>query len=227
MRLVFITFGLFLLFCTKFYAQESDTLVIKFSKDLIDKFIFINKINVYGVGVKKPETTQLTFLFTNPPLKKKLIQKIEKDSIAAIEKKPNQIIIKSYSAGPPQYGIEFNYYQLDTVNLKNYNQQKNYYFRAIDNLEKAGATKKQIKSHKKNLLKTLSPPLKQFYVNEKFLKDKNIFEYTGTMKNYDNLLKKLEKHSTTFILLPFDFSWLYNFKYHLIQVQERYILPGL
>ncbi len=77
------------------------------------------------------------------------------------------------------------------------------------------------------MLKTLNPPLIQLFTDESFLKNKTLFEFNGSSENYESFRKELKTHQVYFIQMPQDVSSIYGFKYHFIQVSERYIMPGL
>lgn len=209
---------------------ESDTLLIKFSKDLLGDKVYINTIDIYGNSIKKQSTEKISFLFTSPNLKNDLLKKNRQDSIerAKKDKNPNYIrIIRGYSSGPPLFGIELNHYELDSTGLKSHNNTKAYYDKTIESLRKYGAKEEQIKKHRKNIYATLTPPLKHLYVDKSFLKENNIFEFTGSEDNYLKFLKEVKECDTLFILMPFNISEIYNYDYHLIQVNNRYIAPRL
>lgn len=220
---------IFCLFLSNFSQGQEDTLIIKFSKDLLNDKVYINSIDIYGKKIKKDKTANITFLYTSPQLKNKLTQKNEEDSIAKLErdKNPGLINYKGYSSGPPQFGIQLNYYQLDSIGLKNYIKTKRYYDSSIDNLKNSGVSEEKFSQYKNDLYKTLSPPLKQLYVNENFIKNKSVFQFTGTLESYEKLKNHLEKFEFFFIMLPYSSQSLYNYNYHLIQVKERYIAPEL
>ena len=64
-------------------------------------------------------------------------------------------------------------------------------------------------------------------VEKSFLKGNNIFEFTGSEDNYLKFIKKIKEYDVLFILMPFNISEIYNYDYHLIQVNNRYIAPRL
>ena len=224
LNLVFI---LCIVFCA--YSQKNDTLVINFDEQTINNFIFINKIDIYGKEINKTESTSIKFLFTNQNLKNKLVKKNKRDSVRnskRIKGKPFVSVV-GYSSGPPQFGIELSYYQKDSISLKNYNKTKEHYLKIANSMEKFGATDKKVLNFKQNMLKTIYPPLVQMYADESFLKNKTIFEFDGSEENYENLKKHLKTHEAIFIQMPYNISDVIGFKYHFMQVYEKYILPGL
>lgn len=208
---------------------ESDTLVIRFSKDLLGDKVYINTIDIYGNSIKKQSTEKISFLFTSPNLKNELLKKNRQDSIEQAEKDKdtNYIRIRGYSSGPPLFGIELIHYELDSTELKSFNNTKAYYDKTIKSLIKSGAKEEQVKNYRKNIYATLTPPLKHLYVEKSFLKGNNIFEFTGSEDNYLNFLKEIKEYDSLFILMPYNISEIYNYAFHLIQVNKRYIAPRL
>lgn len=206
------------------FSQKSDTLFIEFSKGKIDKTVFINKMDVYGDTIDSPKKNNLVFLFTNEELLDKLDYKKEQK-----KKYPNRIY--GYSSGPPQYGIELDNYQLDSLGFQSYIKNLSNYKRIENNLKKFDIKnelkKEDLERFDNQMFETLIIPLKDFYVNQQYLNDKKIFTYTGTKTNYEEFQKILKKFRYTFIIIPYDFSEIYSYKYHLKQVKKRYILPGL
>lgn len=210
-------------------SQEKDTLIIRFSDDVIDDFLYINDIDIFGNKIDQSQSSQLKFLFTNQSLKDKLSQKRKQDSIRnskRIKGKPFVSVV-GYSSGPPQFGIELNYYQKDSVSLKSYNKTRNYYLNFAERMKQSGATEKEVSNFKLNMLKTIYPPLIQLFAGESFLKNKTLYEFNGSSENYESFRKELNTHQVYFIQVPYDASSIYGFKYHFIQVRERYIMPGL
>lgn len=228
-RMKYIIPIIFLFFSTNIRAQKPDTLYISFSKDLINKSVFINQIDVFGDSIRNIKSERISFLFTNPDLMLKLKQKIETDSIATEEREKNKNFInyRGYSSGPPQFGIELNYYQRDSLGVNNYNRTKKYYLKSIGDMRKAGATEAQIRAYKKDLFRTLSPPLRQIFVQHSYLENKEVFDYVGTVKSYKALKNYLDTFAKFFVILPYNASELYNYDYHLLGVQKRYIVPGM
>lgn len=222
-----LAFVFCIVFCT--YPQKSDTIVINFDEKTINDFIFINKIDIYGKEINKTESTSIKLLFTNQNLKSKLIEKKKKDSLRYLEKVKGKpfVSVVGYSGNPPQFGIELNYYQKDSISLKSYNKTKEYYLKIANSMEKFGASDEKVLNFKQNMSKTIYPPLVQMYAGESFLLNKTIFKFNGSEKNYENLKKHLETHKAIFIQMPYNISDVIGFKYHFIQVYEKYILPGL
>ena len=199
------------------FSQKSDTLFIEFSKGKIDKTVFINKMDVYGDTIDSPKKNNLVFLFTNEELLDKLDYKKEQK-----KKYPNRIY---------GYGIELDNYQLDSLGFQSYIKNLSNYKRIENNLKKFDIKnelkKEDLERFDNQMFETLIIPLKDFYVNQQYLNDKKIFTYTGTKTNYEEFQKILKKFRYTFIIIPYDFSEIYSYKYHLKQVKKRYILPGL
>ncbi|SEA71029.1 hypothetical protein [Psychroflexus halocasei] len=210
-------------------SQEKDTLVIQIKDDVIKEFLYINDIDIFGKKIDQSHSTQLKFLFTNQSLKDKLSQKRKQDSnrnSKRIKGKPFVSVV-GYSSGSPQFGIELNYYQKDSVSLKSYNKSRNYYLNFAERLKQSGATKKEVSNFRRDMLNTLYPPLIQLFADESFLKNKTLFEFDGSSGNYKIFRKELNSHQVYFIQMPYYASDIYGFKYHFIQVRERYITPGL
>ncbi|MGO1752339.1 MAG: hypothetical protein ACTHYV_07590, partial [Psychroflexus sp.] len=149
-------------------SQEKDTLVIHIKDDVIKEFLYINDIDIFGKKINQTQSPQLKFLFTNQNLKDKLSQKRKQDSIRyskRIKGKPFVSVV-GYSSGSPQFGIELNYYQKDSVSLKSYNKSRNYYLNFVERLKQSGATKKEVSNFRRDMLKTLYPPLIQLFADE-------------------------------------------------------------
>lgn len=217
-----LKFGFVLLFFSMIFfnaqSQESDTLIVKFKNEVVNNFVYINKIDVFGKEVKKKKSTDIHFLFTNQKLKNKLDIKNERD---------NKFKYIGYSSGPPQFGIELNYYQKDSLEIRSYNKTKNYFLSIVKDLKENGAKEERILNFKNDVFKTLEPPLIQLYADESFLKNKTIFEFTGSEKNYKTFKRQIDNHEIIFVLMPYNISGVMNFDYHFVQVNERYIKPGL
>lgn len=204
----------------KLQPPATDTLIIKFPRMLLNDKVMINKLDIYGDNIKTKETNRLTFLFISSNLKNKLNEKRKRDSIRY---ENNRIIVKPFYRGlSGQLGIEFNYYQLDSIATKGYNALKWQYDKTIHTILENGGTQDQVIKYVNSAHKSLFPPLKQLYVEDNFLKGKDFFNFDGTVNNYLQLKKKLEGRFVIFILMPFDTSDLYGYKNHLVQVKERY-----
>lgn len=208
-------------------AQEKDTLYIRFSDSLLNKSVFINEIDIYGDSITEKKTDNIVFLFSYPDLVSKLKKIKETDNIIQLPNGDIKLTMVGYSAGPPQYGVELDYYHLDIDGYERYRKWHTKYSDLIQSIKDKGVEKEKQLRFKKDLFETLFPPLQQLYVQLDFLQGKTIFSYTGTKKSYKQLNEKLENYRIVYVVMPFDFSNIYNYEYQLIQVKERYIMPGL
>lgn len=222
------TLIILLLVSHSLWAQNEDTLFIGFDRSQIGKSVFINTINAYGDSIQHNKTSTIVFLFSN----EELILKLKTD-----EKKYAKKVIKiqdgkkikmvGYTSGPPSYGVELDHYFLSKEEYERYRRLSDKKSKLIEKLEKQGADKNSLKRLKKKLYENLSIPLKQLYVQPSFLKKKNVFIYGGSKKDYTDLVERLRTHRIVYVIMPFDFSKFYNFRYLLIQVRRRPMTSGM
>ncbi len=120
---------------------------------MIDDFLYINDIDIFGNKIDQSHSTQLKFLFTNQSLKDKLSKKRKQDSIRNSKKIKGKpfVSVVGYSSDPPQFGIELNYYQKDSVSLKSYNKTRNYYLNFAERMKQSGATEKEVLNFKQDV----------------------------------------------------------------------------